>query len=78
MSLLDKLKKLPKLALAGTICLTSLLNNSVLVHAAGNTSLKYMDGWSMAGEAYGQGAMLYRDGEHVYCIEPGVSQTKGY
>ena len=65
MGLLDKLKKLPKLALAGTVCLTTMLNNSAPIHAAGNTSLKYMDGWSMAGEVYGQGAMLYRDGEHV-------------
>ena len=77
MSLLDKLKKLPKLALAGTMCLTTMLNNSIPIHAAGNTSLKYMDGWSMAGEAYGQGAMLYRDGEHVYCIEPGVGYPEG-
>ncbi len=77
MGLLDKLKKLPKLALAGTVCLTTMLNNSAPIHAAGNTSLKYMDGWSMAGEAYGQGAMLYRDGEHVYCIEPGVGYPEG-
>ena len=77
MSLLDKLKKLPKLAFAGTVCLTTMLNNSVPIHAAGNTSLKYMDGWSMAGEAYGQGAMLYRNGEHVYCIEPGVGYPEG-
>lgn len=73
------LSKIPKLALAGFMALTTVFSNGVPIEAATyNLTEDYQGDWYFFGSSkYGNGSILYLNGKQAFCIEPDKVSATG-
>lgn len=73
------LSKVPKLALAGFMALTTVFSNGVPIEAATyNLTEDYQGDWYFFGSSkYGDGSILYLNGKEAFCIEPDKVSATG-
>ena len=73
------LSKIPKLALAGFMALTTVFSNGVPIEAATYTLTEdYQGDWYFFGsDKYGNGSILYLNGKEAFCIEPDKVSATG-
>ena len=74
------LSKIPKLALAGFMALTTVFSNGIPVTKAATYNLTedYQADWYFFGSSkYGNGSILYLNGKQAFCIEPDKVSATG-